>query len=155
MAGAAIDRDIAMREQQIPDGAQRVLGSARSEADRLGQCYVGAEHLLLGLLAAGDEPIEAWMREAGISAEEVVSALEATIRRDAAGGSRCGPGFTYTSRARRVIAIAHQVARDAGRSEVTSVDLLTGIFHEGENIAAHVLRQLGARAIEGPRRTWR
>ena len=43
-----------MSEQPLSEGAERVLGEARAEAERLGHEFIGSEHLLLGLLRSSD-----------------------------------------------------------------------------------------------------
>ena len=61
----SVRRDIQMRTPagekvspsvEIPfsDGTQRILESAKAEAERLGHDYIGTEHLLLGILCESD-----------------------------------------------------------------------------------------------------
>ena len=47
-----------MPEQPLSEGAERVLGEARAEAERLGHEFIGSEHLLLGLLRSSDLKVE-------------------------------------------------------------------------------------------------
>ena len=57
--------------------AQRVLQRARAEADRLNDDYVGAEHLLVGVVQDGEGDAAKVLAEAGVDLEKVYQALQA------------------------------------------------------------------------------
>jgi hypothetical protein len=60
-------------------GFKKVLALSVREALRLGHDYVGTEHLLLGLLAAPDEPAAARLTDLGVTKEAVETWTLATL----------------------------------------------------------------------------
>ena len=60
-------------------GLKKVLVLSVREALRLGHGYVGTEHLLLGLLAAPDEPAAARLTDLGVTKEAVETWTLATL----------------------------------------------------------------------------
>ena len=64
-----------MPDQPLSEGAERVLGDARAEAERLGHEFIGSEHLLLGLLRSSDLA-QSSLDAAGIDRTALASALE-------------------------------------------------------------------------------
>ena len=69
-----------MPEQPLSEGAERVLGEARAEAERLGHEFIGSEHLLLGLLRSSDLA-RASLDAAGIDRDALAFVLESGQRR--------------------------------------------------------------------------
>lgn len=49
----------------------------------------------------------------------------------------------YTDRARRTVALAQEIARSTGATEINSKHLLLALYDEGEGVAATVLSDLG------------
>jgi ATP-dependent Clp protease ATP-binding subunit ClpA len=66
----------------------RVLDLARDEADRLGHCYVGPEHLLLGLLRDGNSGAAGVLRARGVDLESARAALRRLTERGVVPGPR-------------------------------------------------------------------
>lgn len=60
-----------MNDRPFTTRAQRTLRLADHEAAKLGHAYIGAEHLLLGLLAEESGIAAAILRHAGITTEQV------------------------------------------------------------------------------------
>ena len=50
----------------------------------------------------------------------------------------------FTDRARRVIVLAQDVARELDHNYIGTEHILLGLIREGEGVAAHVLVDLGA-----------
>ena len=92
-----------MSEQPLSEGAERVLGEARAEAERLGHEFIGSEHLLLGLLRSS-ELAQSALDAAGIERAALASALEngqkrVRVRSDAPQAE----GVPLSSHARRLL----------------------------------------------------
>ena len=92
-----------MPEQPLSEGAERVLGEARAEAERLGHEFIGSEHLLLGLLRSSDLARSS-LDAAGIDREALTSMLEngqkrVRVRSDAPQAE----GVPLSSHARRLL----------------------------------------------------
>jgi len=92
-----------MPDQPLSEGAERVLGDARAEAERLGHEFIGSEHLLLGLLRSSDLA-QSSLDAAGIDRTALASALEngqkrVRVRSDAPQAE----GVPLSSHARRLL----------------------------------------------------
>jgi len=61
------------------DRVKKVMQIAREESIRLGNDYVGTEHLLLGLIKEGDGVAVAVMRSMGVDLDDLASTIEKTI----------------------------------------------------------------------------
>ena len=61
------------------DRVKKVMQIAREESVRLGNDYVGTEHLLLGLIKEGDGVAVAVMRSMGVDLDELTASIEKTI----------------------------------------------------------------------------
>lgn len=92
-----------MAEQPLSEGAERVLGEARAEAERLGHEFIGSEHLLLGLLRSS-ELAQGSLDAAGVDRAALVNLLEngqkrVRVRSDAPQAE----GVPLSSHARRLL----------------------------------------------------
>jgi ATP-dependent Clp protease ATP-binding subunit ClpA len=65
---------------QRSDQVRRILGLARTEADRLGHRYLGPEHLLLGILLDGGNGAARVLRGQGVDLEAARAALADLVR---------------------------------------------------------------------------
>ena len=121
-------------------GAQRLLEEARAEAVRLEHDAIGAEHIVLALLApaAPGGPV---LQRLGLELGRVGQRLEAAGRR---GRARDGTDeLAYTSHAKRLIELASKEAREAG--EGLSVEhLLLAALLEPRGPLGRVLAEVGA-----------
>ena len=92
-----------MSDQPLSEAAERVLGDARAEAERLGHEFIGSEHLLLGLLRSSDLA-QSSLDAAGIDRSALVFLLESgqkrvRVRSDAPQAE----GVPLSSHARRLL----------------------------------------------------
>ena len=92
-----------MPDEQLSEGAERVLGDARAEAERLGHEFIGSEHLLLGLLRSSDLA-QSSLDAAGIDRAALTTVLESgqkrvRVRSDAPQAE----GVPLSSHARRLL----------------------------------------------------
>ena len=116
----------------------------RSAADRRHE-YVGTEHILFGLLASKDAGLDAVVSRLGLDRVKVADRLDSVIER----GKGKGPSPTdlpYTSRAKRVLELALESVRDAGKTDAGPEHLLVGLCAEERGIAAQVLGEAGVTA---------
>jgi ATP-dependent Clp protease ATP-binding subunit ClpC len=120
------------------NGVRAVLSNAREEAARLHHEYVGTEHMLLGLLRRGEGVAIEVLRELKVDTERLWMRIEETVRAGQA-SSRTGPDLPYTSRAKHVLELAMNAARELGHSYVGSEHLLLGMLREEKGIAAQAL----------------
>jgi hypothetical protein len=90
-----------MSDQPLSEAAERVLGDARAEAERLGHEFIGSEHLLLGLLRSSDLA-QSSLDAAGIDRSALVFLLESGQKRVRVRSDRCRR-CTLSSHARRLL----------------------------------------------------
>jgi ATP-dependent Clp protease ATP-binding subunit ClpC len=124
------------------DSVRSALRDAREEASGLRHNYVGPEHLLLGVLAAGDPITVSALRELQLDPKNLRAAVLLKAPRQSAGPVP-GPDLPYTSRGKKVLEEAMAQARERGDSFVGPEHLLLGMLRESRGIAAEVLVEAG------------
>ena len=128
--------------------AKRVLTLAQEEAQRFNHNYIGTEHLLLGLVCLEGAIAARVLAAVGADVEKVRHAVQYIIGR----GDRMVIGdLSLTPRAKKVIELAVEEARQLNHRYIGTEHLLLGMVAEGEGIAAGVLMSLGA-TLEAVRR---
>src|SRR3990172_3556865 len=126
--------------QRFTERARRVVFFAQEEAGRLGENYVSTEHLLLGLVRESDSVAARILERMGVSLSKIRSEIERQVSR---GDGRLGQDMQLTPRAKRVIDLAYDEARQLNNNYIGTEHLLLGLIREGEGIAARTLEQLG------------
>jgi ATP-dependent Clp protease ATP-binding subunit ClpC len=102
---------------------------------------VGTEHLLLGLIAEGEDIAARTLLSLGISIDQVRKEVERIIGR---GDQPTEGSIGFTPRSKRVLELAFDEARRLGHTYLGTEHLLLGLIREGEGVAAQVLTNLGA-----------
>ncbi|MCS7308803.1 MAG: ATP-dependent Clp protease ATP-binding subunit [Armatimonadota bacterium] len=126
--------------QRFTERARRVIFYAQEEAGRLGENYVSTEHLLLGLVREPDSVAARILERMGVSLSRVRSEIERQVSR---GEGRLGQETQLTPRAKRVIDLAYDEARQLNNNYIGTEHLLLGLIREGEGLAGRVLAKLG------------
>ncbi|WP_309685163.1 ATP-dependent Clp protease ATP-binding subunit [Armatimonas sp.] len=126
--------------QRFTERARRVVFFAQEEAGRLGENYVSTEHLLLGLVKENDSVAARILDRIGVSLGRIRSEIERQVAR---GDGRMGPEMQLTPRAKRVIDLAYDEARQLGNNYIGTEHLLLGLIREGEGLAGRVLGKMG------------
>ena len=131
---------MAERFDKFTERARRVLTLAQEEAQRLNHNYIGTEHILLGLVREEDGVAAKVLANLGVELNKVRSAVEFIIGR----GERSTTGeIGLTPRAKKVIELAIDEARQLGHNYIGTEHLLLGLLREGEGVAAGVLESFG------------
>src|SRR6476659_5730003 len=94
--------------QRFTERARRVVFFAQEEAARLGENYVGTEHLLLGLVRENDSVAARILERLGVSLSRIRSDVERQVTH---GHGHQGKDMQLTPRAHRVIDLASEEAR--------------------------------------------
>jgi ATP-dependent Clp protease ATP-binding subunit ClpC len=131
---------MASRFDKFSERARRVLTLAQDEAQSLNHNYIGNEHILLGLVKEEDGIAAKVLVNMGINLGKISQAVEYII----------GPGDKtnintngLTTKAKRVIELAIDEARQMGHTYIGTEHLLLGLLREGEGVAAKVLDSFG------------
>ncbi|KAL9991649.1 ATP-dependent Clp protease ATP-binding subunit ClpA CD4B [Helianthus debilis subsp. tardiflorus] len=125
--------------ERFTEKAIKVIMLAQEEARRLGHNFVGTEQILLGLIGEGTGIAAKVLQSMGISLKDTRVEVEKIIGR--------GSGFVaveipFTPRAKRVLELSLEEARQLGHNYIGSEHLLLGLLREGEGVAARVLENL-------------
>ena len=112
---------------------------AQEEARRLGHNFVGTEQILLGLIGEGTGIGPKVLKSMGVNLKDARVEVEKIIGR--------GSGFVaveipFTPRAKRVLELSLEEARQLGHNYIGTEHLLLGLIKEGEGVAARVLENL-------------
>jgi ATP-dependent Clp protease ATP-binding subunit ClpC len=131
---------MASRFEKFSERARRVLTLAQEEAQHLNHSYIGTEHILLGLLREEEGVAAKVLTNLNVSLSKVRSGVEFIIGH----GEKPSTGeIGLTPRAKRVIELAIDEARNLGHNYIGTEHLLLGLLHEGGGVAAGVLDSFG------------
>ncbi len=131
---------MASRFEKFSERARRVLTIAQEEARTLNHSYIGTEHILLGLVREEEGVAARVLTNMGVGLGKVRSAVEFIIGR----GEKPATGETgLTPRAKKVIELAIDEARQLGHNYIGTEHLLLGLLREGEGVASSVLDSFG------------
>jgi ATP-dependent Clp protease ATP-binding subunit ClpC len=127
---------MASRFDKFSERARRVLSLAQEEAQRLNHNYIGTEHILLGLVKEEEGVAARVLINMGVSLSKMRSAVEYVI---GPGEKITSVGTGLTTRAKRVIELAIDEARQMGHNYIGTEHLLLGLLREADGVAAGVL----------------
>jgi len=121
--------------------ARKVILLAQEEAKRFSHDHVGTEHLLLGVLRAGESVATAVFVRGGISVE---SMREEVQKRLGPGSSSTTSGVPpWTPRARDALTFAAEEASGLGHNYIGPEHLLLGLLRESDHTASQILLSFG------------
>ncbi len=120
--------------------AQQVLNIARREADRFHHNFIGAEHVLLGLLKLGQGVAISVMENAGIDIADLTFKIEQSV---VPGSSATEGSLPYTPRVRKILIQAGEEAKKLKHSYVGTEHLLLAMLRDEDGLAWHSLMAAG------------
>lgn len=127
------------RFDKFSEHARRVLTLAQEEAQRFNHSYIGTEHILLGLVREEEGIAAKVLTNMRVSLPRIRQAVEYTINEEER-PTTSSPGLT--GRAKKVIELAIDEARQMSHNYIGTEHLLLGILREGGGVAARVLKNL-------------
>jgi ATP-dependent Clp protease ATP-binding subunit ClpC len=126
---------------KFTERVRKVMYLAREEAARLQHDYIGTEHLLLGVIREGEGIAATVLNNLGLDLDAIRQAVESMVA--STGGTLTIGEIPFTPRAKRVLELSVDEARQLGHNYVGTEHLLLGLIREGEGVAARVLLELG------------
>jgi len=126
--------------QRFTERARKVVFYAQEEAQKFGEGYVSTEHLLLGLVRETDSVAARVLERLEVSLSRIRAEVEKQLPR---GEARPSSDMTLTPRAKRVIDLAYDEARNLNNNYIGTEHLLLGLIREGDGLAGRVLAKLG------------
>lgn len=124
---------------RFTEKAIKVIMLAQEESRRMGHTFVGTEQILLGLIAEGTGIAATVLRDLNVRLKPARAKVEGLMGR--------GSGFVpqeipFTPRAKTVIELAWEEARQLGHNYISTEHLLLGLIREGNSGAIRVLESL-------------
>ncbi|MGB2630406.1 MAG: ATP-dependent Clp protease ATP-binding subunit [Candidatus Omnitrophota bacterium] len=126
---------------RFTERARKVILLAKEAAKRFNHDYIGTEHLLLGLVKEGEGVAAAVLASLGLDFESIRQETERLVQPGA--GAPIGGDIPFTPRAKKVIELAMDEARNLGHNYIGTEHILLGLIREGEGVASQVLINMG------------
>ncbi len=124
---------------RFTERAEKVLMLAQEEARSLGHNVVGTEHLLLGLVHEGTGVAARALQNLGVDLGRLRTE---TLRLVGKGEGANIFKLAFTPRAKWVLELAWDEARQMGVNYIGTEHILLGLIREGEGVAAQVLQAM-------------
>lgn len=118
--------------------AQEVLARAQEAALKLGNKYVGTEHILLGLTLVQESVAAKALESQGVTYHQV---MERIVALNAQNRMLFVP-VDFTPRAKRVVEFSAQEAMKMSAGYIGTEHMLIALIREEDNVAAKILRDL-------------
>mgnify|MGYP002509822241 CR=1 FL=1 len=122
--------------------AQTVLQLAQESALKLGNRFIGTEHILLGLTLVRDSVACKALEEQGITSDAIFEKITTLISR----GSISYIPQDFTPGAKRVLEFSNQEAQHMGTGYIGTEHLLLSLMKEVDSIAVKILIIMGVNA---------
>ena len=123
--------------ERFTERAVRIIMAAQEEARRLGTPFVGAEHLLLGMVREGEPIVLRTLEHFRVDPSTLKERLEERIVEEKVSG-KTGPEVPFNAQVKKVIELAWDEARGLGHSYVGVEHLFLGILREGSGLVGEV-----------------
>ncbi len=123
--------------------AQQVINLARREALRFHHNYIGAEHILLGLLKLGQGFAIPILTNANVNIPALIDVVEKSLVPGTSEVTSSG-SLPYTQRVKRILEMAGQEAEQLNHAYVGTEHLLLAMLKDADGMAHHALAQAGA-----------
>jgi len=125
--------------ERFTEKAIKVVMLSQEESRRLGHNFVGTEQILLGLIGEGSGVATKVLKSMGVSLRDARTEVEIIIGR--------GSGFVaveipFTPRAKRVLEVSIEEARDLTHSYIGTEHILLALLEEEDGVATRVLENL-------------
>lgn len=127
-------------EAKFSPRVKDVISYSREEALRLGHDYIGAEHLLLGLIREGDGVAIKVIKSLGIDTARLRKSVEDAVRGTSGTNVNLG-NIPLTKQAEKVLKITYLEAKIFKSEVIGTEHLLLSILRDEDNIASQILSQ--------------
>ncbi|MBI5078925.1 ATP-dependent Clp protease ATP-binding subunit [Candidatus Saganbacteria bacterium] len=131
-----------MMFERFTERAVRVIMASQEEARRMESAFVGAEHLLLGMLREGEMIVLKTLEYFRVEPAVIKSRIEEEARQ-AAPGAPHGPEVPFNVQVKKIIELAWEEARGLGHSYVGVEHLFLGMLREGTGVTGKILSDYG------------
>ena len=129
-------------EAKFSPQVKDVISFSREEALRLGHDYIGAEHLLLGLIREGDGMAIKILKSLAVDTLKLRRSIEDAVRGTSSVTVNLG-NIPLTKQAEKVLKITYLEAKIFKSDLIGTEHLLLSILRDDDNIASQILLQYG------------
>lgn len=125
--------------EQFSENAINAITLAKKDSLRLGHNFIGTEQLLFGLIAQESGKAAKTLADMGVTLQAAIDETEKIIGH----GVGCFKGeIPFTPRAKRVLELSRDEAKQLGHSCIDTEHILLSIIKEGNGVGARVLENL-------------
>lgn len=128
-------------EGQFSNRVHDVLRFSRDEAIRLGNDYIGTEHLLLGILREGEGIAIKILANIGVDLNKLKERVEESLQNKTSGIG--GTGLSLTKQAEKALRVTQLEAKFYKSDVVGTEHLLLALLREDGFIASQILSEFG------------
>ncbi|HUS57204.1 MAG TPA: ATP-dependent Clp protease ATP-binding subunit, partial [Planctomycetota bacterium] len=128
---------------KFTERARKVVNHAKDEARRFGHDYIGTEHILLGLVKEGTGVAAHVLKSLGVDLKKIRIEVEKLVQTGSASAASAQQQPPFTPRAKKVLELSMDEARNIGHNYVGTEHLLLGLLKENDGLAAQVLLNMG------------
>ena len=120
---------------------KEIISYSREEALRLGNPFIGTEHLLLGMIRDGENTAMKILKSLNIDLYELRREIETAVKDKSGSATPNANSLPLTKQAEKVIRITVLEAKSSKSSLVETEHLMLSILKNKENIATQILQQ--------------
>jgi Clp amino terminal domain, pathogenicity island component len=131
--------------ESFTERAIKVIMLAQEESRRLGHNFVGTEQILLGLIGEEIGVAARVLDSMGVRLKQARIEVENIIGR---GSGFVSAEIPFTQRAKNVLKLSIEEARELGDNYIATEHLLLGLIKEEKGVAVRVLENLGCSPID-------
>ena len=128
-------------EAKFSNRVKEVIQLSREEALRLGHEYIGAEHLLLGMIREGEGIAITILQKLGVTMDELRVTIERATKSSATGSVKNLANIPLTKQAEKVLKITYLEARISKSELIGTEHLLLSILRDNDNLATQILNR--------------
>ncbi|MFA6923879.1 MAG: ATP-dependent Clp protease ATP-binding subunit [Bacteroidales bacterium] len=117
-----------------------VLTFSREEATRLGNDYIGTEHLFLGILREGEGTAVQILMNLGVNLTEIKKNIEFSIRKETSQKINSS-NIPFVKQAERILKLTHLEARYYRSKVIGTEHILLSILKNDDNVVTQALKR--------------
>ncbi|MBU0486334.1 MAG: ATP-dependent Clp protease ATP-binding subunit [Bacteroidetes bacterium] len=129
-------------EAKFSPRVKDVITFSREEAFRLGNDYIGIEHLLLGILREGEGTAIQIMKYMNINLTDLRSAIERNVKGNSLKVTKM-ENIPLIKQAERIIKLTYLEAKRFKNSVIDTEHLLLSILKDNDNIVTQTMNKMG------------
>jgi ATP-dependent Clp protease ATP-binding subunit ClpC len=130
-------------EAKFSQRVKDVISFSREEALRLGNDFIGVEHLLLGLIREGDGKAIVVLQEFHLDLKMIRKEVEQNLSRNSAASSQSLANIPLVKQAERVLKLTYLEAKLYKSPMIGTEHLLLSILKNEDSVACSILNKYG------------